>query len=144
MKTLLDLAIRMEKLAVDIPIAASLAASEVATVIGTDLVHTTPVDESTALSNWILHLEEPWDLKIDAYRLGSQGSTYEASAEEALIQHKQVLSQKKPSETIFLSNNAEYIRELNQGSSAQAPAGFVERSVYLGRKFVRTLKLRLP
>jgi len=144
MKTLLDLADRMEKLAVDIPIAASLAVSEVATVIGTDLVHKTPVDESTAISNWIMHLEEPWDLKIDAYRLGSQGSTYEASAAEALIQHAQVLKQKKPGETIFLSNNAEYIRDLNQGSSRQAPLGFIERSVFLGRKFGRTLKLRLP
>lgn len=143
MGNLLDLAKRMERLKEEIPSAASELASSVARVIQKDLVTVTPVDESTALSNWVLTVEEPFDLFLDAYVPGNAGSTQVESGQLALAQGEQQLKLKKPGESIFITNNAPYIRRLNEGWSNQAPAGFVERSVLLGRKMTERIRLKL-
>jgi hypothetical protein len=143
MADLNDLANRMQKLKASLPDKASALACQVARVIQKDLVYVTPVDESTALSNWVLTVGEPWAVPLTAYYLGEQGSTQNQSARAALQQGEQQLALKKPGETIFITNNAAHIRALNDGSSAQAPAGFVERAVLLGRKVVESTGLQL-
>lgn len=143
MANLLDLAKRMQALKESIPLAASELASSVARVIQKDLITVTPVDESTALSNWVLTVEEPFDLYLDAYVPGEAGSTQVESGQLALAQGEQQLALKKPGDPIFITNNAPYIRRLNEGWSKQAPAGFVERSVLLGRKTTERISLKL-
>lgn len=143
MKTLLDLAKRMDYLAVAIPKAASDNISQTAELLQVGLTAHTPVDTSKALSNWVLTVEEPFDLELDAYRLGSGGSTQNASIAEALTQGRQQLKLKKPGMPVFLSNNANYIRDLNDGSSSQAPAGFIEREVMIARKYSRKIGFRV-
>lgn len=143
MVNLLDLANRMQKLKERIPQAASDLASSVARVVQKDLVTVTPVDESTALSNWVLTTEEPFALQLDAYVPGQQGSTREESGQLALAQGEQQLALKKPGDPIYITNNLPYIRRLNEGYSDQEPAGFVERAALLGRKTVESVGLKL-
>lgn len=140
-KSLLDLADRLEKKAKAIDEAASQNAVDTALAIVGDLAYKTPVDTSQALSNWIVTLESPSGQQIKPHFPGSQGSTQRASA-ETLNSAKLVLRNKKPGQAIFITNNLPYIRRLNDGYSAQAPAGFVERAVLIGRKMRKKFKIK--
>lgn len=137
MKTLLDLAVRVEDMQENISKAAHELKIEIARAVHRDLVYVTPVDTSQALSNWVLTTEEPWNLFIDPHVEGFQGSSQRASAEFALEAGEQQIKLSRPGESLFISNNAPYIVKLNEGSSQQAPAGFVERSILIGRKIMQ-------
>lgn len=141
-KGLLDLAASLEKKAKAIDEAASKLAVDTALTIVGDLAFKTPVDTSQALSNWIVTLETPSSDKIKPHFPGEGGSTQRASAAETLNSAKLVLRNKKPGQAIFITNNLPYIRRLNDGYSAQAPAGFVERAVLIGRKMRKKFKIK--
>lgn len=141
-RTLLDLADDVDKLATKIGKAASDHAVATALTIVGDLVYHTPVDTSQALSNWDVTVGAPADDPHGPYFAGKYGSTMQQSAAEALAVAKRTLKDKKPGQPIFIANNLPYIVPLNQGSSAQVPAGFVERAVLLGRKMKDKFKLR--
>lgn len=134
MASLLDLANRLEKVATKLDETASDAAVKVASEILKDLLNVTPVDTSKALSNWQIGLGSPPDARLKPYFPGLGGSTQEASANAALKAGLDVLKGKKAGVTIYITNNLPYIRRLNDGYSKQAPAGFVERAVLIGRK----------
>lgn len=141
-KGLLDLAASMERKAKAIDAAASQLAVETAQTIVGDLAFKTPVDTSQALSNWIVTLDAPSDNKIKPHFPGEGGSTQKASAAETINQARKVLSAKRPGQKIYITNNLPYIRRLNEGYSKQAPAGFVERSVLIGRKMKKKFKIK--
>lgn len=131
------LAERMRAKAKSIPTMANDLAIKVTMTIVNDLAYATPVDESTAISNWQVQLNTPVQQEIRAYFPGSKGSTYSASAQATVENAEAELRGKKPGQPIYLSNVLRYIVPLNNGSSTQAPAGYVERSVLLGRLVVR-------
>lgn len=141
-KNLLDLAERLEKKAKAIDEAASQTAADTALAIVGDLAYKTPVDTSQALSNWQVTLQNPASGKISPHFPGLQGSTYRQSAAETINIAKAVLKNKKPGQAIYITNNLPYIRRLNDGYSGQAPAGFVERAVLIGRKMLSKFKIK--
>lgn len=140
-KTLMDLAKRMYAIAAEIPAANSKLAVKVALTVVGDLSYKTPVDTSKALSNWVVTLGGPNVGIIPPNFPGIKGSSQGASAAEALAKAKAILANKKPGQSIFITNNLPYIRRLNDGYSRQAPAGFVERAVLIGRKQVEKAKV---
>lgn len=142
MKTLLDLANKIEALDSEIQKAASDTAVGVALAIVGDLSYRTPVDTSKALSNWRVTLDAPATGNIDAHYQGEKGSTQGASAAQSIADAKRVLRNKRPGQAIFITNNLPYIRRLNDGYSKQAPSGFVERAVLIGRKMKTRFKLK--
>ena len=141
-KGLLDLAASMEKKARAVEEAACKLAVETAQTIVGDLTFKTPVDTSQALSNWIVTLDSPSTQTVKPHFTGEGGSTQRASAAETINQARAILAKKKPGRKIYITNNLPYIRRLNDGYSKQAPAGFVERSVLIGRKMRRNFKLK--
>lgn len=143
MKTLFDLAKDMERLAERIPQASNDIKIAVTAAIHGYLLVDTPVDTSKALSNWIVTAEEPWKIDMPAYREGIQGSTQSESIDLAKVAARQQYKLVKSGESLFISNNADYILDLNNGSSRQAPAGFIEASILKGRKLTQNLKLGL-
>lgn len=140
-KSLLNLANELEAKADDIKEQGSQLAVKVAMTIIVDLAYRTPVDTSRAISNWQVTLGAPPTGSIQAHYLGRLGSTYSASASETVSLAKLILKTKKPNQAIYISNNLPYIRKLNEGSSQQAPAGFVERAILLGRKQLSNAKV---
>lgn len=136
-----DLAKRLRKRADDLPEAANRVAKQVAQTIVNDLAHVTPVDTSQAISNWQLGIDDRPDTPIEPHYPGERGSTYSASASQTIEEAEAELKTKQPGQTIYISNVLRYIGRLNEGSSAQAPAGFVERAVLLGRLVVDKAKL---
>lgn len=117
------------------------AACQVAIAIITDLVIETPVDSSKALSNWVVGIGAPNRSVLEPYSYGHLGSTQEISAADAIAAARAVLATKQPGQPIFISNNLPYIRRLNEGSSSQAPAGFVERSALIGSRQAKVIKV---
>jgi hypothetical protein len=70
---------------------------------------------------------------------GDMSETQNSAA--ALAQGKGVIAGAKPEQDIHITNNLDYIMDLNQGSSAQAPAAFVEEAVDAGVKAARATKI---
>lgn len=138
MGNLLDLAARLEKQAKTIRSVASDRAVFAAKELLKTLVYQTPVDTSTARSNWQISLDTPLFNFIEAYEYGSFGSTASVSSQAAIFVGNEKLKEKKPGQSIFITNNAPYIRDLNSGTSRQAPAGFVESSVLIVRKKLKS------
>lgn len=136
-KSLLDLAESLEKRAKTIQAETSALAVKAATALVSYLAWRTPVDTSTALSNWQVNLNNPATSFINAYAFGDRGSTQGASAQATIAAAQRVLTQKKPGEPIYIVNNAPYIADLNRGSSKQAPPGFVEGGVMIARAELR-------
>ena len=65
------------------------------------------------------------------------------SARAAYEAGKAVLRTKRIGDTVYISNLAEHIVYLNQGSSTQAPAGFVEQAIMVAKAKLRTTKIKL-
>lgn len=102
------------------------------------LVLSTPVDEGTARSNWQVALDAPIRSEIPPYAPGKGlGIGESANAQGALAQGQAAIGQYKNGQTIYISNNLPYINRLNDGWSAQAPAGFVEKAVQLASDVIR-------
>lgn len=96
----------------------------------------TPVDTGFASSNWIASIGSPYS--------GLAGSREDAEngVLSTLSQQRfaEILGAKKLfTKPVHVTNNVEYINLLNDGSSRQAPAGFVQNAISgavtsLGRK----------
>lgn len=132
-RNLLDLAKSLESRAALLPEFGSSFAKHVAITIVTELATVTPVDTSQAISNWTVTLDDPSKAFVGPHYPGERGSTYQASSQETIMNAKIALLKKKPGQKIYITNNAPYIRKLNDGSSPQQAAGFVERAVLVGK-----------
>lgn len=96
----------------------------VALVVDAELVRTTPVDTGRARANWLPSLNVPDNRQIDG----------PASNKPPI---DQAIAAYKLADTILISNNLPYIRKLNEGSSQQAPAGFVDSALAKGKRAVK-------
>ena len=136
----------LEKLCNALPDRIDKAASEMAIDVtismARDLIVHTPVDITTAVSNWQASIGVPASFELPAIYPGEKGSTAPASRAEALGHVTRTLEDKDPGATIYLSNLTPYIIDLNNGTSAQEPAGFFERGVLVGERYAQTATLR--
>lgn len=114
----------------------------VALVVDRNLVLSTPVDTGRARSNWIVSLGGPAREEIEAYVPGTDlGQGESGNARAAIDQGQGVIMQAVPEQPIFISNNLPYIQRLNDGYSAQAPAGMIERAIQSGERVARASKV---
>lgn len=137
MADLRDLANQLITLANTLPTQASDLAVLTAKTVIQNLIYDTPVDTSKALSNWQIVLNADNASVIPAYVHGKEGSSQAESQALALSAAMRMLETKKPGDEIWIVNSTPYIRYLNDGSSHQAPAGFVERAILIGNYVVR-------
>lgn len=135
MASLSTFAKNMRRLAKGISVNADAHVRKVALAIDATVVMATPVDEGRARSNWQVAVDAAPTGTVEAYSPGKEGSTGGANAREAIAQAERAIAQYvggKPTSAIHITNNLPYIRRLNDGWSAQAPAAFVERAVQVG------------
>lgn len=90
----------------------------------------TPRDTGWASANWIASVGKPFE--------GTVGSREAVTASQQTASLEAILGYRHEQGSAFASNNVPYIAALNFGSSAQAPAGFVEYAVARGVQAVRT------
>lgn len=133
MATLDQFAIRMRRRAALVESGGPRAKRLVAGAILQAVVPATPVDTGRARSNWFVGVVNPIRRTIDGY--GKEGGNV------ALGNGTSTINTVTGHEDIWLSNNLDYINALNDGSSRQAPAGFVEQAVQIGRAVMRGYRL---
>lgn len=96
----------------------------------------TPVDTGQARSNWWVTLGSPTDATREAFFPGEKGSTAAQNVAAVLGEGRSVISGRRNGTDVWISNNLPYIGKLNQGSSAQAPAMFVQQAVEVAARVV--------
>lgn len=97
--------------------------------VSANLIETTPVDTGWARANWAPaigtpNIEDLRGIVPDARDAASAGAQQQQALATVATGYK--LSMGK----VFVTNNVPYISRLNDGSSAQAPAGFVQRAIH--------------
>lgn len=139
MATLLDLAEEMDQLNVLVQLRSRELSKFVALKIITYLIKETPVDVSTALSNWQVSVSgSSYGVEaIPAYVAGLSGSSADASAQRAIAAAVEALKRAQPKRALAIVNAVPYIRRLNEGWSSQHPGGFIEASILVGRRAVQ-------
>lgn len=120
MPDLKTFAARMKKRAKEVVVNSNDNVIKLATVITQVVVVATPVDTGHARANWVATISTEDTEEKTATDKGGQATITEAIG---------VIKTRKSEQVIHLSNNVKYIGKLNDGHSAQAPAGFVERAV---------------
>ena len=104
-----------------------------ALIIDRDVVIQTPVDTGRARSNWLVGIGAAIRDVIDALSPGEGLSAGERlNAQLSIDAARTEIEKHRPGQDIYISNNLSYIDFLNQGSSAQAPANFVEKAIQAG------------
>lgn len=94
---------------------------KVVLAVDSAIVLSTPVDTGRARGNWLPSINTPREEKlVDNFDLTGSKSIAEAQS----VSDKVIAGN-----TVYISNNLEYIGALNDGHSQQAPAGFVEKAV---------------
>ncbi len=103
-----------------------------AILINQAVVLATPVDTGRARANWQASIGTPIIEPTD---------DEDISGNSTIAHNNGAIGRRGPGQTVFISNNVEYIGDLNDGSSSQAPANFVELAVQEAIKFVRGAKV---
>lgn len=105
---------------------------QVAATVAQVVIYGTPVDTGHARANWLAGI-------------GTEPTNEDPSEDEdgtaTLIEIEGVLHTRKSEEDIYISNNVPYINRLNDGYSAQAPAGFVEQGINTAIQGLKKAKL---
>lgn len=141
MATLKSLAARLTTIATKQNKSANKSVTDATLAILKDLTYiSTPVDTSKALSNWTVTIGSINASYHPAFVEGELGNTRSSSAAIAMAKATNVLKTRQPGQPVYLSNAAPYIVKLNEGSSKQAPAGFVERSLFIGSRMGVTIR----
>lgn len=94
--------------------------TEVATEIGKEVVTKTPVDTGHARANWRPGLNAAPVVPVTRADKTGAGTIARIGV---------VAKQFKAGDTFFLGNNVPYIEALNNGSSPQAPKGYIQKAV---------------
>ena len=95
----------------------------------TVVVNDTPIDVGTAKSNWHVGINSAPSVVQSAYDPGEKGSTEISNIEQTIAQGEAVIATYAGSQEIHITNNLDYIKDLNSGSSNQAPPGYVQDAV---------------
>lgn len=116
---------RLLRLAEELPEAANALKRKAALAADQGVVVATPVDSGRARSNWIVGLGA-----------GPTETVPPRSPQETIDEGRARISHSLPGQDIYISNNVEYIGELNRGHSRQAPANFIQRAAAQARALV--------
>lgn len=110
------------------------------------LVSETPVDTGRAKSNWLVSLNTSLRQTTEPYAPGRDGNTAAANEQAAMDQAEAVISHYTAgvNMSIHITNNLPYIGELNNGSSHQAPAGFVEDGIAEAVRVINSSRIIRP
>ena len=100
------------------------------------VVQATPVDTGRARSNWIVRLNSPATGEVGEGSIDRGGQSAITQGISAIGGYSI-----RRDRSINISNNVSYIGDLNNGSSAQAPANFVGQAVQNGATAVRSSRL---
>lgn len=104
----------------------------------------TPVDTGAALSNWQVGINSPPSGVLPPYVPGNYRSTALENLNATIRAGSAIIDSSKPGDELRIVNNIEYIRELDDGSSSQSPAGMTSMAYLIAGRIPRTAKVINP
>lgn len=121
---------------------------DVADVYITGLAGTTPIDTGAAISNWQIGLGDAPTSVLPPQVPGHKGSTWAPTVRGTLADATMRIDTALQGEAIHITNNIDYIQDLEDGTSPQARDGMVKQAkakarqklkgvTLLGRRYVR-------
>ncbi len=122
----------MQRRAEEVKFGTNKAVRSLALAINQTVILSTPVKTGHARANWQVSLAAPIDKELDAE---------DKSGTSTIVKNKAVILTRPPRVDIILSNNVPYINELNRGSSAQAPASFVQIAILAAAAALQKAKI---
>lgn len=141
-KTLQQLATRLRIRALQVEDGVDKVVRTAAFKVDQSVVVSTPVDTGRARSNWIASIGSPAGGSRGPFSAGSKlGKGESNNAQAAINAAKGVIDSRRFRQSIFITNNLDYIGKLNNGSSKQAPKNFVRNAVKSGAQAVRSIKI---
>ena len=114
---------RIERVGDDVEDGVNRVVRQAAVAVNQTVILATPVDTGRARANWQVGVGAPVLEATEDVDPNGNATINRNNGKIALRQKRQ---------TVYISNNVAYIGRLNAGSSAQAPAGFVEEAVSTG------------
>jgi hypothetical protein len=130
------LATEMQKLGIEIEGGENRLVKNIATHIHEPLVLGTAADTGEARSNWVVTTGRPNAAAIDPYAPGEHlGMGERQNARAAIDQGQGVIQSRRPGDTVFITNLADHIGQLNDGlvrfrpENRAAKAGFIEQAI---------------
>lgn len=105
----------------------------VSNAVVAEVVLGTPVDTGAARSNWLASIDEDDTNIVPPHSPGRHLGTSEvANYTEAVRQAESVIATRESGQAVIIQNNLDYMQLLNDGSSKQAPANFIESAIQVG------------
>ena len=104
-----------------------LVVQQVALDVDKGVVLQTPVDTGRARGGW--------NVGINNVNLSDTGE--DKSGAKTIAENESTITRADHSDAIFISNNVDYIEELEKGSSDQAPQGMVAKTLRRFPQIVR-------
>lgn len=135
MRDLSDFAAKLKGISDALPENVNKLMKDVAMAVATEVVAGTPADTGRAKENWQTSLNTPASgvLHPEPQRPESPA----AGVARSLAETRDVLSEYKTGDTVYIQNNLPYIGALNRGHSKQAGEFFVERAALRGLKLIK-------
>lgn len=126
---------RIRKIGSNIEKNADEAVRRCALAVDSAVVLATPVDTGRARGNWQVELNTPAQGTPD--NLSPSGREAIEAGKAKIAAYKGGTKQA----SVNITNNLPYIGKLNDGHSAQAPAGFVEKAIMVGVDAVKNFSV---
>lgn len=136
-----EFAKQMRERAERLPQAVNEVKKDVASAVVKTLVEVTPVDTSAALSNYQIGINAPARATLPPRVAGKRGSTAAASSDQTIAAAETEIGTALPGDEIYISNNIDYIQDLDDGTSPQAPSGMKDIALAAGREVLEGAKL---
>jgi hypothetical protein len=134
MATLNEFAVNITKLSVALGTNLNVVKRRAAVAIHQTVTVATPVKTGRAKNNWNAELNKP-------NRVKSLTGSFDKSGAVSIGEAKLVIKSSNEGDSIWISNNLDYIINLNNGSSKKAPAGFVQKGIQTAVNFIRKAKV---
>ena len=102
------------------------------------VINATPRDTGRAKNNWLVTTGAPSDDQL----IGEEGD-FDKSGQTAISKGQTVIAAVGAfaKGAIYITNNLPYINELNKGTSAQAPSGYVRIAIKAGVAAIKNARL---
>lgn len=100
--------------------------------ITAELIERTPVDTGWARANWVPSIGTPFTGNDEALNDAAREAAVPAQGARQETATASLLAYQIGRGSVFISNNVPYILALNEGSSDQAPAGFIQDAIQAG------------
>lgn len=120
---------RMRKLGADVEPAVDETLRKVALVANQTLIMATPIDTGRARANWQVSIDAEVEKELDSTDVPTT------------LARNQGVIQGYRGGALIIQNNVPYIGRLNDGWSAQAPAGFIEKALQTAARTVAKAKV---